>query len=266
MNVKVIYVIVVLIVCIFIFCKIDEHKNSFLALISVVAVGLITTILGYALIPIIKSIPDMLFEKTSAPTSVTVSGDLPQESMDVTLAPNDKQAVLETELPDNTEIPEETDVDKTLTLTENHSPNDAATSVSIPQWDAETDLGIDGNKYDGGFKVVISNMFNSMGSSVDNKVKSRITIPLTDEYKTLERNHTFSGTIVLDNSMFGSQSRGTIKILINNKTVFSTGKIDGETIKSFPFKVDYGNADSIVIATNAILNKGDFVYGVVDSK
>ncbi len=273
MNVKIVYVIVVLIVCIIIFCKIVEHEKPIPKLISLIVGGLITTILGYVLIPNFTSIPDMLGGETPAPTSVADPSNLPQESIDVTLAPTFEQAVLETEspkateLPNNTEIPEEEAVvDETLTLTENHSPNDVATSVSTPQWDAESDLGIDGNRYEGGFKVIISNMFNSMGSSIDNKVKSRITIPLTSEYKKPERDHTFEGTIVLDNSMFGSKSRGTIKILINNKKVFSTGKIDGETTKSFPFKVNYGDADSIVIVTNATLNKGDFVYGIVNSK
>lgn len=120
--------------------------------------------------------------------------------------------------------------------------------------------------YGDGHKITISNTFNALGSDLENKVKSRIIIPLSDEVKQNDKTHRFIGTFVLDKDMFGSHSSGTIKILIDNKKVFSTGKIGGKTTKAFPFDVNYGDADSIIIQTNATLNGGDFVYGFVSSK
>ena len=161
---------------------------------------------------------------------------------------------------------EEPTEEPTLTLSENHTPNDAATNVYISEWDSSSDIGIDGNLYEGGHKITISNTFNALGSSLENKVKSRIIIPLSEEFKQKDKTHRFIGTFVLEKNMFGSESSGTIKILINNKKVFSTGKIGGNTTKAFPFDINYRNADSIIIQTNVSLKGSDFVYGFVNSR
>lgn len=66
--------------------------------------------------------------------------------------------------------------------------------------------------------------------------------------------------------MYGSNSTGTISILINNEEVFTTGEIDGNTLNAFPFNVDFGDADSLIILTEAHLSSSDFVYGFVAEK
>ena len=76
----------------------------------------------------------------------------------------------------------------------------------------------------------------------------------------------FSGVFILDQSMHGSNSTGVITILINNEEVFTTGEIGGDTVTSFPFSIDFGDADSIIILTEAHLSGSDFVYGFVAEK
>lgn len=79
-------------------------------------------------------------------------------------------------------------------MTEVHQPDDVATIVSLPEWNVEEDMGIDGKRYGGGIKVSISDMFISMGSNGSKDVTSRITIPLDGNYdETI-----FEGVFVLD--------------------------------------------------------------------
>ncbi len=149
-----------------------------------------------------------------------------------------------------------------IPVTEVHQPDDVATIVSLPEWDVDEDMGIDGKRYGGGIKVSISDMFISMGSNGSKDVTSRITIPLDGNYdETI-----FEGVFVLDQSMYGSNSTGTISILINNEEVFTTGEIGGNTLNAFPFNVDFGDADSLIILTEAHLSGSDFVYGFVSEK
>ena len=149
-----------------------------------------------------------------------------------------------------------------IPVTEVHQPDDVATIVSLPEWDVDEDMGIDGKRYGGGIKVSISDMFISMGSNGSKDVTSRITIPLDGTYdETI-----FEGVFVLDQSMYGSNSTGTISILINNEEVFTTGEIGGNTLNAFPFNVDFGDADSLIILTEAHLSGSDFVYGFVSEK
>lgn len=147
-------------------------------------------------------------------------------------------------------------------VSEVHQPDDVATVVSLPEWIANEDIGIDGKRYGGGIKVSISDLFIGMGAKGSKDVTSRITVPLDGNYdETI-----FEGVFVLDQSMYGTESTGTISILINNEEVFTTGKIGGNTLNAFPFKVDFGDADSLIILTEAHLTGSDFVYGFVSEK
>lgn len=149
-----------------------------------------------------------------------------------------------------------------IPVSEHHQPDDAATLVSLPDWNVNEDIGIDGKKYGGGIKVKISDMFISMGANGSKDITSRITVPLDGNY-----NETiFEGVFVLDQSMYGTESTGTISILIDNKEVFTTGEIGGNTLNAFPFKIDFGNADALIILTEAHLVGSDFVYGFVSQK
>ncbi|MGN0353096.1 MAG: chitobiase/beta-hexosaminidase C-terminal domain-containing protein [Roseburia sp.] len=150
---------------------------------------------------------------------------------------------------------------KTITPIETHTPNDVAWSVSLLNWDVNCDYGINGNRYGGGIKVVISNSFSSWGSGLENQITSRIMIPLNDP-----NDKQLSGIIVLDQSMYGSASSATIRILANNEEVFSTGEIDGNTTSPFVFNVNAGNADSFIIETAAVLRGTSFIYGLVSPK
>ena len=105
-------------------------------------------------------------------------------------------------------------------------------------------------------------MFISMGANGSKDITSRITVPLDGNY-----NETiFEGVFVLDQSMYGTESTGTISILIDNKEVFTTGEIGGNTLNAFPFKIDFGNADALIILTEAHLVGSDVVYGFVSQK
>lgn len=149
-----------------------------------------------------------------------------------------------------------------IPVSEVHQPNDVATIVSLPEWNVEEDMGIDGNRYGGGIKVSISDMFIGMGSNGSKDVTSRITVPLDGDYdETI-----FEGVFVLDQSMYGTESTGTISILVNNEEVFTTGEIGGNTLEAFPFNVDFGDADSLIILTEVHLAGSDFVYGFVSEK
>lgn len=149
-----------------------------------------------------------------------------------------------------------------IEVSEVHTPNDAATIVSLPDWNVDEDIGIDGKKYGGGLKVKISDMFIEMGSNGDKDVTSRITLPIDGN----SDDTTFSGVFVLDQSMYGSNSSGNISIIINNEEVFTTGKIDGNTVEPFHFNVNFKGADSIIILTEAHLEGSAFEYGFVSEK
>lgn len=149
-----------------------------------------------------------------------------------------------------------------IPVSEVHQPKDVATIVSLPEWNVEEDMGIDGKRYGGGIKVSISDMFIGMGSNGSKDVTSRITVPLDGDYDET----VFEGVFVLDQSMYGTKSTGTISILVNNEEVFTTGEIGGNTLEAFPFNVDFGDADSLIILTEVHLAGSDFVYGFVSEK
>lgn len=145
---------------------------------------------------------------------------------------------------------------------ETHQPDDVATQVYLPEWNTKEDMGIDGKRYGGGIKVTISDMFIGMGANSSKDVTSRITVPLDGDYEET----IFRGVVVLDQTMYGVNSTGTISILVNNEIVFTTGEIGGDTVQAFPFAVDFGEADSLIILTEAHLSGSDFVYGFVSEE
>lgn len=153
-----------------------------------------------------------------------------------------------------------------ISIYENHSPNDYINNVYTENWDPNSDIGIDGNMYEGGIKVTLSNFFISTGANTENNITSRITLPLSKEIRETDDDQYYEGTFVLDQSMYGKKSSGIIKIIINGAEVFSTGEIDGNTVESFPFSVSYEGADSIIIQTDVTLRDSDFIYGMVVSK
>ena len=146
-----------------------------------------------------------------------------------------------------------------IKVSEMHQPDEAGINVSIQDWDVNEDLGINGKRYGGGIKVSVSDLFIEMGSGFDTDVSSRIVVPLDSN----EGEPIFSGIFILDQTMYGSESTGTISILVNNETVFTTGQIGGNTLDPFPFEVNFGDADSLVILTEAHLSGSSFVYGAV---
>lgn len=66
--------------------------------------------------------------------------------------------------------------------------------------------------------------------------------------------------------MYGTESIGTISILINNEKVFTTGEIGGNTLNAFPFEADFEDPDFFIILTEAHLAGSDFVYRLVAEK
>lgn len=151
---------------------------------------------------------------------------------------------------------------RNIELTESHKPNDAQTIVVLSEWNADKDIGNDGKRYAGGVKVIISDLFIELGANGDKDVVSRIIVPLDDDYDE----PIFNGVFVLDQDMFGSNSTGTISIMVNDEVLFTTGKIDGGSDKAFPFNVNFGDADSIIIQTEAHLSSSAFVYGILSER
>lgn len=149
-----------------------------------------------------------------------------------------------------------------IQLSEYHQADDDVTTVSWDEWNVNEDLGIDGKRYGGGIKVYISNFFIEMGYNGSKDITSRIIVPINRNYGET----TFSGVFVLDKSMYGTNSTGTISILVNNEVVYSTGEIGGTTVESFPFNINFGDADSIIIMTEAHLSGSSFIYGCVSEK
>ncbi len=152
-----------------------------------------------------------------------------------------------------------------IPISETHTPEDLV-SVYCPNWDIDNDYGIDGNRYNGGIKVTISYLFTTLGSSLSKDISSRISFPIPDEMKESmpmdER--IFAGSIILHESMYGSKSTATVKIIVNNEIVFSV-ELNSDVTDATKFEVDFGDADSIIIETDATLRGSDFVFGIVNS-
>lgn len=197
-----------------------------------------------------------------ATTEATPSGSTlpsteakPEETMPPTTAPTETA-------PPTTAPPASSDPEPIHTetiFTERHTPNDIATSVSCSDWDVDNDIGITGRRYGGGWKIDISNFFADMGSTVESEITSQIVLTLPAGHNDTY----FEGIIVLDQSMYGSQCHGTIRILVDNVEVFTTGEIGGDCTIDFPFYVDITNAATIIVEANVVVANGSFCYGVV---
>lgn len=146
-------------------------------------------------------------------------------------------------------------------LSEVHTPNDTATYVTWNNWNSAYDMGITMQRYGGGIKVSVCDMFTDFGSNVAREKTSKLILSL---YPANHTDTTFKGVIVLDKSMYGSATSGTIRMLVNNEEVFSTGEIDGYCETDFPFEIDITGINTIVIEADVVLRGSSFVYGIVD--
>ncbi len=188
-----------------------------------------------------------------SPMSKSTLGDLSQQntiSSTVSRDETDSQ-----KQPDTVKIP----------ISETHTPEDLV-SVYCPNWDIDNDYGIDGNRYNGGIKVTISYLFTTLGSGLSKDISSRISFPIYDELKesTPMNERIFAGSIILHESMYGSKSTATVKIIVNNEVLFSV-ELDSNVTEDAKFEINYGDADSIIIETDATLRGSDFVFGIVNS-
>lgn len=155
---------------------------------------------------------------------------------------------------------------KNISFSEVHSPNDYIYTVNVGSWNPDLDIGINGIMYDGGMKITMSNLFMTLGANTTHDLTSRITLQFPKTISKNSEDRTFSGTFVLDQTMFGSKSHGVIKIIINGSEVFSTEELKGNTTKSFPFTVNIPDTNVIIIEADVTLIGSDFIYGIVDSK
>ena len=148
-----------------------------------------------------------------------------------------------------------------LTYREQHIPNDVLNGVHITKWSSSDDLDINGKRHSGGLKVEMTEAFSSMGATIGSPLSSQITLA-NDNGKPLIGNISFA--IVVDQSMFSSQSSATISILVDGEERHNTGRIDASTTDEFIFNLDVEGADSIIIKVDAEIKNGAFVFGVVD--
>ncbi len=183
-----------------------------------------------------------------------------QQNMDSINESKDTFISKETENESEDHVPESSTASEKIKVTEIHTPTDSIISVSYPNWNVDNDYGIDGKRYGGGLKVTISHMLSALGDNSNRKITSRIMIPISNDINS------FSGVFVLHQSMYGSKSSAQISILVNNESLFTTDEINGDTLDSIPFSIDFENADSIIIETKATLRGSDFTFGIVSPK
>ena len=209
-----------------------------------------------------EEIPSSAEDKKTQETETEIKTEAETETEPETEAPE-----TETMAPDNETTAPETETMVTqeaysVSFSESHSPDDGVSSVNITKWNDATDLGIDGRRYTGGLKIQFSNMFTDFGSSVENAITSRIVITRDDGKPFV--NDSYYGIFVLDKSMYGSSSHGTIKILLDGKKeVFTTGEISGNTVSAKPFNVPIEYANSIIVEASVKLIGSSFTFGMV---
>lgn len=199
------------------------------------------------------------------------SGQISMDSQNNTSTSNDIIPSNETEkgnevLPVENQNEDSTDKNESqrekILLTETHVPDDVVWGVFITDWDVQNDYGIDGNRYGSGVKIEISNMFTSFGDGNEKRITSRIFIPLSEEYKDPEGT-VFSGIFILDKMMYESNSSATIHIIANDQELY-TCVMDKNTTVPCEFSVNCGDADSIIVETEACLRGTSFIFGMVD--
>lgn len=148
-----------------------------------------------------------------------------------------------------------------LVCSEQHTPDNVWNQVYITKWSAVDDLDINGKRHSGGLKVEMTEAFSSMGATIGSPLSSQIMLT-NDNGKPLVGNIAFA--IVVDQSMFSSQSSATISILVDGEERHNTGRIDASTTDEFAFDIDVEGADSIVIRVDAEIKNGAFVFGMVN--
>lgn len=223
-----------------------------LASIAAIAILAVTPLLQFPaqfIIGILTESSPHVSQESNPISSNNLESTTPTNSQNTT--PSDTPSPSPTQIPNNEE--------QQVTVTEQHTPNDVATQVSYCDWDVENDFGITNKRYEGGYKVTITNFFTATGSTVDNDITSRLILQLPLNYA----DPIFTGTLVLHNSMFGSKSHGTIRILVNGEEKFSTGEISGDCTSDFPFNINIDGADSIIVEADVTVSGGKFEYGLV---
>ncbi len=148
-------------------------------------------------------------------------------------------------------------------MTEEHVPEETAVSVSVSEWGSD-DLSVTGKGYAGGHKVSISYLFITWGAGGSEDITSRLYLTLTGGMASNE-DDVFEGAFVLDKSMYGTASRGTIRILVDGVEAFTTGEIDATCAEDFPFSVNIAGARSLVVEADVTVEGGPFVYGFVNA-
>ena len=221
------------------------------AAIAILAVTPLLQLPAEFIIGIITGNPTHIPQESDPIITKNLESPTPTNSQNTTPSDTPSPSPFTTQTPNNKE--------QQVTVTEQHTPNDVATQVSYCDWDVENDFGITNKRYEGGYKVTITNFFTATGSTVDNDITSRLILQLPLNYA----DPIFTGTLVLHNSMFGSKSHGTIRILVNGEEKFSTGEISGDCTSDFPFNINIDGADSIIVEADVTVSGGKFEYGLV---
>lgn len=223
-------------------------------------IAAICTILGISVSGILSN-NDIITVTEPSPTPIFKESLASKSSFEDLLQQNTNSSNVSR---DETDSQKQPDTVK-IPISETHTPENLV-SVYCPNWDIDNDYGIDGNRYNGGIKVAISYLFTTLGSGLSQDISSRISFPISDEMKesTPMDERIFAGSIILHESMYGSKSTATVKIIVNNEIVFSV-ELNSDVTDATKFEVDFGDADSIIIETDATLRGSDFVFGIVNS-
>lgn len=136
---------------------------------------------------------------------------------------------------------------------------------SFDEWDYASDFDTAGKRHKSGKKITLSDLFHGIdpnGAGTEN-IKFKLFVPL-DPYK-MKRDPYFVGKFILDRSMKDKKSYGTIQIIVDGKTVFSTEEMNGSTSKEYPFNVDLSGVDSFEIFVDCtVVNTTGFTFAMVD--
>ena len=135
---------------------------------------------------------------------------------------------------------------------ETHDPDDAATQVSLYNWDSTNDKDIRGNFHVGetGYKLSASNLFNAFGGGLENDITSKIHFVRNEAVPG--RNLTLS--VMAADESAGSPASATITVFVDGQQQGEpSAPITGETVDATTISIDATNCeDEIIIQTDFI--------------
>ena len=153
-------------------------------------------------------------------------------------------------------------------VSELHTPNGSYTpNVYLTNWKENEDYSIDGKTFPSGLKLEIDNwMSEMMGNGTDfaENVQSKIYISVNQDVlsRKAENEKYFDGYFVIGRDTASSTTTASIKILADDKEVYSSGKINSASTDIPTFHIPVDGVKQIVIQTDAYSCGNPFYLGI----